>query len=152
MSANVGTRRVGEHQVDQRPALVVQRHERPSIGHGGIDLGPVSDDALVGEQPCDVAVAVGRDDVGLEAVERLAEAGPFAEDDQPREPGLEGLERQELEHRPLVAQGPAPLVVVVGDVERVAGAPAAAGLAVVAHPQVVAAGDIRHVPEANEGV
>ena len=125
---------MGEHHLDQRPALLVERHDGSGVGDGCLHLGPIADDARVREEPGDVVVAVAGDDVGLEAVERLAEARALAEDDQPREPGLERLQGHELEHRPLVAQRPAPLVVVVVDVERVAGAPAAAQLAVVAHP------------------
>jgi hypothetical protein len=122
--------------VDQRLAGLVQRQDRPGVGDRRLDLGPVADDALVAQQPGHVGLAVGRHPVGLEPVERGPEARALAQDQRPRQPGLERLEAHQLEQPPLVPQRPAPLVVVVGDVARVAARPAAPGPAVFAHHEV----------------
>ena len=66
-----------------------------------------------------------RDRFGVEPAERLAERIALAQDRQPREPRLEALERQPFVETSLVAHRPTPLLVVVGDVERVGGLPAA---------------------------
>jgi hypothetical protein len=127
---------VGEHQVDQRAALVVERRRGLGVGDGGVDLGHVADDGGVGQQAGPVVTAVGGHLVHVEAVERRPEAGPLAEDGQPGQPGLERLQRQQLEQGALVTQRPAPLVVVVGDVQGIADAPSAAAAPVVAHNQI----------------
>jgi hypothetical protein len=49
----------------------------------------------------------------VEAVEGAAEGVPLAQDRQPRQARLEGLQRQELEQRRVTTQRPAPLAVVV---------------------------------------
>ena len=77
---------------------------------------------------CDVALAEARDRVGIEAGERAAEVLALAQDRQPREPGLEPLEAEPLVEPALVGDRPAPLLVVVRDVERVARRPAAGRL------------------------
>ena len=77
------------------------------------DLAAVADDPGVGHQPLDVGVVVGRDPVGVEVVERRPERRPLAQDRRPRQPGLERLEADPLEHPALVADRHAPLGVVV---------------------------------------
>jgi hypothetical protein len=62
----------------------------------------------------------------VKAGEGFAEGRTLAEDRQPREPGLEALEGEQLEEGVVAVQRTPPLLVVIGDVERVGRAPAAA--------------------------
>ena len=78
------------------------------------------DDACVLQQPLDVALAEARDALGIEAGERRAEVLALAEDRQPGQPGLEAFEAEPFEQAPLVGDGPAPFLVVVGEIELVA--------------------------------
>src|SRR5690606_5946958 len=84
------------------------------------NLGPVAHDAGVGHEPGDVGLAVAGHDLGVEPVEGGQEGRALAQDGDPRQPGLERLQAQQAEQGALVAQGAAPLLVVVGDVQRVA--------------------------------
>src|SRR5690606_27032783 len=62
----------------------------------------------------------------VEAGERPAEGLALLQDRQPAQPRLEALEAELLEEAPVVAHRPAPLVVVVREVERVLARPPAA--------------------------
>src|SRR5690606_31191385 len=80
--------------------------------------------------------------LGVEPAERGAEALALAQDRQPRQPGLERLQAEPLVEAPVVADGAAPLVVVIGDVVGRGQAPRAAGQPVLAgdrgaHPPVL---------------
>ena len=92
----------------------------------GLDLAPVADDARIREQALDVVPVERGDATDRESRERPPEGLALAQDRQPREPCLEPLERQQLEHGIVTPCLAAPLVVVVGAVERVGSAPAAA--------------------------
>ena len=83
----------------------------------------------------DVALVVAGDPVGVEAVERRAERRPLAQDRQPRQAGLERLEAEPLEQPLLVADGHAPLGVVVLPQQGVARRPRRTGQPVVAQHQ-----------------
>src|SRR6185295_5601434 len=85
-----------------------------------LDLGAVANDARVAEQAPDVVVAEPGDRVGLEARERGPERLALAQDRQPRQAGLERLERHPLEQAALVGDRAAPFLVVVALVEGVA--------------------------------
>jgi hypothetical protein len=85
----------------------------------------VADDGRVAEQSLDVPLAELGDGVRLEVRERSAERLALAQDRQPGQPGLEPLETKALVNAPLGRDRPAPLLIVVGEVERVAGFPAA---------------------------
>ena len=91
-----------------------------------LDLAAMADDRRVGEQPLDVVLVELGDALDREAGERLPKALALAEDRQPREPGLESLQREELEERVVAPLLATPLLVVVGAIERVVAAPAAA--------------------------
>src|SRR4051794_5502169 len=112
-------------QLVQGRAVVVQVHGRARVRDRRLDLRAVADDARVGEQPGDVVVAEASDGGRLEARERGAERLALAQDRDPREARLERLERHALEEPALVGDRPAPLLVVVALVERVAVAEAA---------------------------
>jgi hypothetical protein len=85
----------------------------------------VPDDRRVGDESLDVALTERGDPVGIEPCECGPEALALAEDGQPAEAGLEPLETEPLVEPPLVADGAAPFLVVVGDVKRVGRLPAA---------------------------
>jgi hypothetical protein len=138
---------------------------RPGVGDGGVDLHAVADDPGIGHEPGHLGVAVARHHLGIEPVEGGEERRPLAEDGEPGQARLEELEAQQAEERVLVAEGPTPLVVVVGDVQGVARAPPAAGAAVVADDEVgagrgvghgrgpdVGGGGGCHDPDRNDGV
>src|SRR5690606_8155270 len=74
----------------------------------------------------DVARAVARDLVEIEAVEGLAVGRALAQDGDPGEPGLRAFEHQELEETSIVVHRNAPLPIVVSEVERVLPGPGAA--------------------------
>ena len=90
-------------------------------------LAPVADDARVAEQPGLVPRPVGGDDRRVEPVEGAAKSVAFPEDGQPGEASLEPLQGQPLEELLVIMAGDAPLLVVIGDVERIGTGPGAAG-------------------------
>src|SRR5215211_447615 len=80
------------HELRQRPLLLLEPDRGSRILDSPLDLPPVADDALVGQQPLDVALPEPRDLLDLEAGERRPERLALAQDRQPREPGLKPLE------------------------------------------------------------
>ena len=102
------------------------------VRDGGLDLRAVADDAGIVHEPLDVALVERRDRVDVEAGERGAERRPPPQDRDPRQPGLEPLEAELLEQRPVAVQRRAPLLVVVARVLGVGADPGAARPAVVA--------------------
>src|SRR4051794_23517757 len=95
----------------------------------------MANDAGVGEQTRDVALAEVRDAGVVETGERRPERRPLSKDREPGEPGLKSLQAQLLEQAVLVGDRQAPLAVVVGEVLRRGGAPPAAREAVRASDQ-----------------
>jgi hypothetical protein len=85
----------------------------------------MADDARIGEQPLDVALAEARDALRVEAGERTPEVAALAQDRQPREARLEPLEAEPFVDPALVDDRPAPLLVVVALVQLVGRVPAA---------------------------
>jgi len=120
-------RRERPHELGEVDAGLAQRDDGARVRDRRLDLGAVAHDARVGEQPRDVVVAEGGDARGVEVAEGGAERRPLAQDRQPGQARLERLEADPLEDAPLVADGDAPLLVVVAGVERVAVAEAAHG-------------------------
>ena len=82
------------------------------------------------EAALDVVGAEGGHGRRVEPGEAAGVAVALVQDRRPRQPGLGALEDDELEQPPRVALGHAPLGVVVVDVVRIAGLPAAARPAV----------------------
>src|SRR5581483_8260922 len=103
---------------------VAQRDRRLCVRNRRLDLAAVTDDPGVFEEPVDVALAVAGDAVGFEAGECRAKPLALAQDRQPREPRLKALETEPLVEPPLLADRPAPLLVVVDVVARVGRRPA----------------------------
>jgi hypothetical protein len=85
----------------------------------------VSDDRGVCQQAHDVAFTERRHPVGVEALEGGPEAFPLAQNRQPGQTRLKPLEAEPLVQPALVADGAAPLLVVVGVVPLVGRFPAA---------------------------
>jgi hypothetical protein len=83
------------------------------------------DDSRVAEQPLDVAGVEPPNRLDVEGAKGLAEVLPLAQDREPAEAGLEALEAEPLVQPALVADGAAPLLVVVGVVPLVGRLPAA---------------------------
>ena len=93
-----------------------------------LDLAPVTDDVGVCEQTCDIARTHAGDPLDFEAGESRPEALALAQDGEPRQSRLEALEADLLEQAPVIRDRESPLVIVVGDVERIVAAPPAARL------------------------
>ena len=104
---------------------VAEPERRAGVRNGRLDLSAVPDDGRVRQQPLYVALAEPRDLLRVEPGERGPERLSLAEDRQPGQPRLEPLEAQPLVDGPLRGDRPAPLVVVVGQVERIGRLPAA---------------------------
>ena len=68
----------------------------------------------------------GRDALGVEALENLAEAVAFAQDGDPAQARLKAVQNQLFPECARVTLGHAPFVVVVIDIERLCSAPTAA--------------------------
>src|SRR6202044_1201385 len=90
----------------------------PRIGDGRLDLGAVTDDALVGHQAGHVGVGEAGDLLDVEAGEGVPEILPFAQDDQPGQAALECLQTHPFEQRHPPVQWLAPLLVVVVAVQQ----------------------------------
>ena len=108
----------GHHtgQARQRLACPGQLDRRARVCDRRVDLRPVAHDPRVGHQPRDVGLAERRDAPRLEAGEGGTERLALAQDRQPRQARLEALEHEALVDGVLVANRPAPLAVVVGEV------------------------------------
>jgi hypothetical protein len=92
----------------------------------GEDLRPIAHDARIGHEALDVTVIEVGDGRRVEPGERTPEVRALAEDREPAQSGLEALEAQLLEEPVVVLDWAAPLLVVVGDVQRVVARPPAA--------------------------
>src|SRR5215218_771014 len=68
------------HELRQRPLLLLEPDRGSRILDSRLDLPPVADDALVGQQPLDVALPEPRDLLDLEAGERRPERLALAQD------------------------------------------------------------------------
>ena len=107
----------------QRAVLVDQLERALRVVDRRFDLAAMADDAVVLQQPLHVARAEARDHGGLELREGAAEVLALAEDRDPAQARLKTFEADLLEQPPVVGDRPAPLVVVVVDVERIGARP-----------------------------
>ena len=101
---------------------VAERDDTLGVLDDGRDLEPVADDPGVIQQPLDVLGLVGGDRIDVEIVEGGHRGRALLEDQVPRQPSLEQLQRLQLEQvalAVLVVQGKAIFTVVVGTVVRV---------------------------------
>ena len=83
----------------------------------------------IGEKPLHLGRIEFCDLPRVEPGERPAVVLALAQDGEPAQPGLRAFENQKLEQRAVVVHRHAPLLVVIGEVERVVGDPSAAALA-----------------------
>ena len=88
-----------------------------------LHLAPVAHDARVRERLADLRLTPTREGFGIEPREAPAEVVALAQDRQPAQPRLEAVEDEFLEQGAPVGLGPAPLVIVIGDIERIGAAP-----------------------------
>src|SRR5512135_1157500 len=117
----------------ERSPFLPDREERLRVlGRRG-DFRAVADDPLVVHQPGPFARAVAGDLRRIESLERLPEGVALPEDREPRQPGLEPFEDEELEQDAIVADRDAPFGVVVGGVQRIGPGPGAANRLSSAH-------------------
>jgi hypothetical protein len=116
-------------------AVLAQGEDGGGVADGRIDLEPVADDPGVSHEAGPVVVAEPRHRLGVETREGGTEPLALAQDGDPREPGLEGLEGQPFVERLLAVDRPAPLAVVVVEVVRRRPGPGAPGKTVLAHGQ-----------------
>jgi len=110
--------------VDERPEQLrersVERKRRARIADDSLDLAAVADDACIAEQPLDIGLAEPRDPLGTPVREGASIALALAQDRRPRQACLGAFEIEQLEEGTVVSLRNAPLLVVVGDVERIA--------------------------------
>jgi hypothetical protein len=101
----------------EAPVLALDGQDRARVADGRLDLAPVPDDAVVGEQALDARGGEPRNARGFEIREGAPVAGALAQDRRPAQPGLCALEGEELEEPDVVVEGNTPFLVVVADVE-----------------------------------
>jgi hypothetical protein len=116
--------RVRPEELVQRLGLA-QGDGRVGVRNRGLDLAAVADDRGVCQEARDVAFGECRDPLWLEALEGGTEPLTLPQDRQPRQSRLEAFEAEPLVEATLVADRPAPLLVVVGVVPLVGRFPAA---------------------------
>ena len=114
------------HKVAESLATGLKGQVGFGIADGGRHLQTVAHDAWVGEQLGDFAVVVARYFFCIKVVKRQAVVLTFLEHRGPRQAGLRALQVDQLKQSCVVAQGHAPLGVVVVAVEVKAFTPGAA--------------------------
>jgi len=100
------------------------------IVYRGFDLRSVAHDSRISEQARHVVGAERGHSRRIETAERGPEVLPLAQDGEPGQARLKGLEAKPLEHAGVVTDWPAPLLVVIVKVVGSAQGPRAAGLPV----------------------
>ena len=99
----------------------MEREIRAGVTNRSGDFEPVAYDAGIGEERGDFFSIVTGNFLRVEMVKGAAVIFAFGENRRPAEAGLCALENQEFEERAIVVQRHAPLGVVVGEIERIAG-------------------------------
>src|SRR5215210_5751235 len=108
------------------PEFLPDREEGPGVADRRLHLPAVADYAGIGQQFLDLSFAVPGDLLRIEAVECAPVAPALLEDRQPAQARLRPFQHEHLEEPLVVVDRDAPLLVVVGDVERVGAYPGAA--------------------------
>src|SRR5260370_638978 len=106
--------------------LLLQVEKRLGVLDRRFNLGPVAHDPRICQKRGDLPFVVAGDLPRVEPVERAPVGVPLAQDRAPAQPRLGTLEDEKLKKDAIVVQGNAPLLVVVGDVQRVGACPAPA--------------------------
>jgi hypothetical protein len=110
---------VGIERAERIPCL----EEHLSVRNRGGYLEPVAHDPGVSQEARDIIRTVPGDDRGIEAIERPNERLALAQDRRPGESRLEPLEDQAFKKVAVVMTGNAPLLIVIGDHQRVVSSP-----------------------------
>ena len=95
------------------------------IHDGGFDLQSVAYDPGIVEQFSELPLSVFRDLAWLEIVKGAAVALALSQYGDPAQPCLRAFENEQLEQSSIIVERATPFTVVVGDVKRVIGCPAA---------------------------
>src|SRR6266567_537545 len=98
-------------------------HIDPRAVDGGFDLGARAHDSRILQQPLDVRFSKFGYLRRIEVLECLAEGIALAEDDDPGQAGLKSLQHEHFPKGAAVVLRDAPLLIVVGTVERVVSGP-----------------------------
>jgi len=122
----IDLRRAANKGPEQRHRVLKRKPGLGVLAHG-LKLEAVADDAGVLHQGFfDVLVGEFRQALHIEAEQHLAVTLALLQHGDPRQAGLEGFEQQQFEQHLGVALRHAPFLIVVGDIQRVVGAPRAA--------------------------
>src|SRR5262249_35055967 len=92
-----------------------------------LDLGAVAHDPGVRHQRRDLLGAIAGNQLWLEAIKSAAEILTLAQNSDPRQPSLKAVENQLLIERLVVKLRNTPLLVVIGDIDRIPFRPRAPG-------------------------
>jgi hypothetical protein len=88
------------------------------VADGRVNFGCVAHDARIGEQPRAIRCPKRRDPLRVKAGKRDPEGRALAQDGQPGQARLEGLQGEPLEERALAADRHTPLGVVIRQIVR----------------------------------
>ena len=105
---------------------VLQGQPDLGIAPRGIEFQAIADNPGIEHQVLDIGIAHGRDLVHIETEQHLPVVLAFLQDGDPRQTGLEPFEQKQLEQTLPIAQRHAPLLIVIGHVQRIVVAPKAA--------------------------
>jgi len=118
--------------IDELPNIGVEAAKMPlhldksfGIHDGGFDLQSVAYDPGIVEQFSELPLSVSRDLAWLEIVKGAAVALALSQYGDPAQPCLRAFENEQLEQSSIIVERATPFTVVVGDVKRVIGCPAA---------------------------
>ena len=102
------------------------------VGDGRRHLETVAHDARVVEEPCDAGFGEARDPGRIETGEGPPVAVGTLENGDPGEPRLLAIQAELFKQGPTVIQGAAPLLIVIGNIDRILADPGTALL----HPRL----------------
>src|SRR5215203_2475665 len=103
---------------DQLGKALTPSGDDPRVGDGSVDLGQITDDAGIAQKSVHIGFVVQGHPLRQKLVERSAEVLTLAQDRDPRQPGLERLERHPLVQARDTGNWLAPLSIVIVQVLR----------------------------------
>ena len=103
----------GPHVAGKVPKFPADLEESLGVMDGGEYFGPVTDDALILQQPADLAGPETGDFLEIKPGKILAEILAFIQNRPPGKTRLERFQNQELENFPVVMDRNAPFLVMV---------------------------------------
>ena len=108
--------------------FLLHLEERAGVDRDGFQFAAMADHAGIFHERVDLLVVEAGDLADIEVREGLSVMLTLLQDGDPGESSLRAFEDELFEELSVVADGHAPLVVVVGDIERIVSAPEAAWL------------------------